>query len=176
MNVSYNFLWNFVKRSRRTYSSFCGSDTCSTEWLRLFMRNMKLPWVRKDGSDYLTMIYQLQSLLTELLLSLIVTGYLALLSASRPTEGQIRLVNNELWSHFASSFCHEFAAWTEQFHKEPQSGHVTTWMWTIHVLNTHHKFYHYSQLGQLPRQMRSMSGDEDKSGGEVTTGYSMHLQ
>jgi len=44
-----------------------------------------------------------------LLLSLIVTGYVAMLSASWPTQGQIRLVNNELWSHFASSFCHEFA-------------------------------------------------------------------
>lgn len=54
------------------------------------------------------MIYQLQRLLPVLLLSLIVTGYLAMLSASRPTEAQIRLVNNEMWSHFAS--CHEFAA------------------------------------------------------------------
>lgn len=127
-------------------------------------------WFRKIKSVIST------AKVTELLLSLIVTGYLVMLSASWPTEGQIRLVNIELWSHYASSFCHEFAAWTEQFHKQPQSEHVTPWMRTTHVLNTNHKFYHYSQLGRLPRLMRWKSGDEVKSGEEVTMDYSMHLQ
>jgi hypothetical protein len=27
MNVSYSFLWNGVRRNKRTYSSFCGRDT-----------------------------------------------------------------------------------------------------------------------------------------------------
>jgi len=61
-------------------------------------------WFRKIKSVIST------AKVTELLLSLIVTGYLVMLSASWPTEGQIRLVNIELWSHYASSFCHEFAA------------------------------------------------------------------
>lgn len=72
-------------------------------------------WFRLLNTDIST------AKVTVLLLSLIITGYLAMLSASWPIEGQIRLVNNELWSHVSSSFCHEFAAWNEQFHKQPHS-------------------------------------------------------
>jgi len=61
-------------------------------------------WFRLLNTDIST------AKVTVLLLSLIITGYLAMLSASWPIEGQIRLVNNELWSHVSSSFCHEFAA------------------------------------------------------------------